>query len=117
MKTRIRQGVFETNSSSTHAVSVCTKQQWDDYLAGKLWMNNDLNLLPEEDAKEANAQIISDAKNRAAKGGWTFDESDYDYELYYPYDDMYENNYDWFNEKFTLNGNEIVAYGYYGTDY
>lgn len=43
MKVQVRQGVFDTNSSSTHAVSVCTKSQWEDYKSGKVWLNNNLN--------------------------------------------------------------------------
>ena len=70
MKVQIRQGVFETNSSSTHAVSVCTKQQWDDYKAGKLWMNIGLQLLPAEDAQEHNNDRIASAKARYERHGY-----------------------------------------------
>jgi len=31
MKVQIRQGVFETNSSSTHVLSVMEKSQWDEF--------------------------------------------------------------------------------------
>jgi len=34
MKVQIRRGVFETNSSSTHALSIYTKEQWEDFKKG-----------------------------------------------------------------------------------
>lgn len=35
MKIQIRQGVFETNSSSTHSITICTQEQYNDWVAGK----------------------------------------------------------------------------------
>ena len=118
MKVQIRQGVFETNSSSTHAVSVCTKQQWEDYKAGKLWMNMNLQLLPVEDAQEYNNDCVAAAKARCERGGYEFDVSDIEYELYHPYDYDWECcNYEWYDQEFTLDSNKVVAFGYYGYDY
>ena len=34
MKVQIRRGVFETNSSSTHALSIYTKEQWENFKKG-----------------------------------------------------------------------------------
>lgn len=119
MKVQVRQGVFETNSSSTHAVSVCTLSEWEDYRNGKLWLNmNSLTFLPEYDAKIYNADKITEAKARAERGGWNFDITDYDWELYHSYDEEVDMCYEWFTEKFTLpNKQEVVAFGYYGHDY
>lgn len=36
MKREIRRNVFETNSSSTHSLSICTEQEFEDWKAGKL---------------------------------------------------------------------------------
>jgi hypothetical protein len=40
MKRQIRQGVFETNSSSTHSITMCTKNEFDDWRNGKLYRND-----------------------------------------------------------------------------
>ena len=119
MKVQVRQGVFETNSSSTHAVSVCTLSEWEEYRNGKLWLNmGSLKFLPEDDAKLYNADKIAEAKARAERGGWNFDITDYDWELYHSYDEEVDMSYEWFTEKFTLpNNQEVVAFGYYGSDY
>ena len=36
MKKVIRYGVFETNSSSSHSLCVCTKEEYKDFINGKL---------------------------------------------------------------------------------
>ena len=37
---QIRQGVFETNSSSTHSLCICTKKEYEDFKDGKLSFNH-----------------------------------------------------------------------------
>ena len=39
----VRQGVFETNSSSTHSLSICSTEDF------KKWMNNELFYCCDED--------------------------------------------------------------------
>lgn len=43
MKVQIRRGVFETNSSSVHSVSICTKTDYDR------WVNNEIKYNPYKD--------------------------------------------------------------------
>ena len=119
MKVQVRQGVFETNSSSTHAVSVCTLSEWEDYRNGKLWLNMDsLKFLPEYEAKRYNTDKIAAEKSRAERGGWNFNIEDIDWKLYHSYDEEVDMCYEWFTEKFTLpNNQDVVAFGYYGQDY
>lgn len=39
---QVRQGVFETNSSSTHTLTICTKEDYEDWKHGdKFWLDND----------------------------------------------------------------------------
>lgn len=33
----IRKNTFETNSSSTHSMVICTKEEWDKWAAGELY--------------------------------------------------------------------------------
>ena len=37
----VRRSVFETNSSSTHSITICSKKQFDDWMAGKCFFNVD----------------------------------------------------------------------------
>lgn len=39
---QVRQGVFETNSSSTHTLTICSKEDYEDWKHGdKFWLDND----------------------------------------------------------------------------
>ncbi len=48
----VRHNVFETNSSSTHSITICTQKQFDDWKAGKCFFNveNDTFVYPSEDS-------------------------------------------------------------------
>lgn len=37
---QIRRGVFETNSSSTHSLTICTEDQFNDWKAGKIFYDD-----------------------------------------------------------------------------
>ena len=37
MKIRIRRNLFETNSSTTHSLTICTQEDYDKFKAGKLY--------------------------------------------------------------------------------
>ena len=41
MKVQVRQGVFETNSSSTHSLSIISKEQFDLLEKGEVYINGD----------------------------------------------------------------------------
>ena len=41
---QIRYGIFETNSSSTHCLILCTKEEWNDFQEGKLLLEEDIDL-------------------------------------------------------------------------
>lgn len=59
MKESTRRGVFETNSSSTHSLTMCTEQEFEDWKNGKTLINRydgefipaEKNTLPEKDLK------------------------------------------------------------------
>ena len=36
---QIRQGVFETNSSSVHAIAICTQDEWNKLQSGEYLVN------------------------------------------------------------------------------
>lgn len=91
----IRKNVFETNSSSTHSICICTEEDFNkwkndeklwDYYGDKLV---DVNEVPKEDRD-------------------TWDFRSYDYE-----DDCKE----WYDVHFiTPSGDKMIAFGLYGYD-
>ena len=90
MKT-IRRCVFETNSSSTHSITIVSEEEFEQWENGKLlhdpW-NNELVPIP--------------------------DENDEDLETYSDWED---NDSETFITKYTTkNGDKIVAFGTYGYD-
>jgi len=50
MKVQVRQGVFETNSSSTHSLSIISKEQSDALDNGEVYINsNSLEIVTKEE--------------------------------------------------------------------
>lgn len=98
MKRQIRRGVFETNSSSVHSLTMCTQSDYEKWKDGEF-------IYDYWDGK-----LIST------------DESDDDYDegRYYTYDrfnEYSEFNYETFEDTFTTeNGDAVIAFGYYGHD-
>ena len=99
---QIRQGVFETNSSSTHALAICTQEEWDKLQSGEYLVNEySINEIINKDDPNA---INDDPEN------WN--------EWYITYDELYnQSSFEFFNNHFTTpSGDEMVAWGYYGYD-
>lgn len=110
---QIRQGIFETNSSSTHAISVCSKADWDMLQRGDAMINRDLQILPMQEALAKNEEL---SKYAESKG---YDVEDYLMDCgYMNWDDLYEStNYEFYTRHSTISGVDVVAFGYYGYDY
>jgi hypothetical protein len=83
----IRFGVFETNSSSTHSLTIATKSQFDK------WVNNEL--------------AYDQYKNKLV-------ECDEDDEELQSYEDFGNEMETFFENYKTECGDEIVVFGYYG---
>ena len=91
----IRRNVFETNSSSTHSICICTEEdynKWEngeklwDYYSGKLV---DVDSVPEEE-----------------RNTWDYRNCDFE-----------EDYNEWYDMKFTTpSGDKMVAFGRYGYD-
>ena len=95
---QIRQGVFETNSSSTHALAICTQEEWDKLKSGEYLVNEweITDMISNDDPKVVNE--------------WETQ--------YVTYDELYNHSsYEFFTRHFkTPSGDEMVAWGYYGHD-
>ena len=91
---QIRRGVFETNSSSTHSITMCNKDDYSKWEAGKKlldrWGRRLVDVSPE---------------NLEDEGLYTMKR--YDNEI----------EYETFYKEFeTPSGDKVVAFGYYGED-
>ena len=103
MKFQVRKGVFETNSSSVHSITMCSASDFDKWENGELVYDRwERKLIPitEEIKSKMENDIYSD---------------------YYTFDDFF-NNYErmdleTFCDSFkTASGEEVVAFGYHGHD-
>lgn len=135
MKKQIRQGIFETNSSSTHSLTICSKDEFDAWKRGEV-------LLDEYSAKFVPIKLSDDIKVEAEKEyeelkdilfskDWK-DLSDDAKEKYYEryalkhrlinedaetYEQYMDSYLETFYETYTSkSGDEIVAFGKYGYD-
>ena len=101
MKRQIRRGVFETNSSSTHSITMFMKSDYDKWVAGELvWSRWNDELV----------EITSEVKA-------SMEDGDGDYLTYEQFNDWDYLEYETFKSTFkTPNNDEIVSFGYYGYD-
>lgn len=139
---QVRQGVFETNSSSTHTLTICSKDDFDKWERGEVfWLDNDDTnknfVTPEEleelaekyneeqqeriDAGDKFAKVLDIDKVLNERPDWR--DSYWDTERSsleaYTTDDFYVRNGDLetYSETFTSpSGDEMVAFGAFGYD-
>ena len=101
MKRQIRRGVFETNSSSVHSLTMCMESDFDKWVAGELvWSRWGDELVPITD--EIKKSMEEDEREYL-----TYEQfNDYDYIDYETFEDSYT----------TPNGETVKSFGYYGHD-
>jgi hypothetical protein len=111
MKRQVRLGVFETNSSMTHALTMCADSEYCKWENGEVyWQRWDENFITVEEAKkefEPDSYFDDFEEWRREEGLLTYDEfNDYDYV-----------SFETFEETYTTPSGEIIhAFGYYGHD-
>lgn len=136
MKRQIRRGVFETNSSSTHSLTMCSEEEFEQWKNGKVLFDEDgetfvkASELSNKD-KEYAAQEYEDNKDEYSKD-WSelsetakeryytkyAKENDFINEDAKTYDE-WNNDYELetFVDKYTTkSGDRVVAFGKYGYD-
>ena len=95
---QIRTGVFETNSSSTHSIVICTKEDYQGFVDGELMYDRyEDKLTPATDALQSESYRYKTHK-----------------ELGHPHDDVWLETYE--KHFKTPSGDEMVAFGAYGHD-
>lgn len=129
MKT-IRQGCFETNSSSTHSITLCMESEFEKWKNGELYWNRwNEKLVPKEEVEKEFVKVREEfiAKHPSFDANdeeWQEELEEYineDGKTYYSYEDFndYEYiEYETYEDSFkTPNGETVVAFGFYGNDY
>lgn len=99
MKRKIRRGVFETNSSSVHSITMCSEDEYDKWGKGELIYDKyEGKLIQLED---------KDPEDEETERYLSIDEYVGYYEI--------EKNYEIFDERYKMpDGQEVIAFGYYG---
>lgn len=120
---QVRQGVFETNSSSTHSITMCTKNEFNEWVDGKIYRNDgywaaSTSALKDKDFltyDEAIELIKSFKYYEPMKEDENVDDYFKEYEIY-SYDNWRGDFETDVTNYTTPNGEEIVAVCYYGYD-
>ena len=123
MKKQIRRGVFETNSSSVHSLTMCSSEEYEK------WENGEVLYWGEKDKFGTKEDIIEELKTLTWYGGGlryddvNWDDEDEVNDVFSDEDiktceEYFENEwFETFEEYYTTpNGEKVVAFGYYGHD-
>lgn len=120
MKRQIRRRVFESNSSSTHSISLVSGEDYKRWENGEMYYDRELEELIAKD--EAINSIIGSKYNdytekdfyNEAKAKEILREEGFLTEEEYVNDEYLETFYDTYTTK---NGDKVVAFGKYGYNY
>jgi hypothetical protein len=110
MRYQIRRGVFETNSSSVHSLTICKKSDFDRWKEGEIYLDSYGNSFVSRSIIEAqfknDGHLLEDENE--------FDDLCLDYD-YLTFEQFHKMEYETFENNYkTESGDEIVAFGYYG---
>lgn len=117
MKRQIRRGVFETNSSSVHSLTMCSREEYNKWKSGEIlfWKWNEKFGTREE--------IIKELKTKSWYSNVDWDNENEVHNVFSDEDiqtcEQFFENYDFetFKQSYTTsNGDEVIAFGYYGHD-
>ena len=122
----IRRGTFETNSSSTHSITMCMESDYEKWKNGEMyWHRWNDELVSKEEAEKEMAKL----REEFIADNPDFDENNEEWKeeleqyinedkMYYTYEEF--NDYDYieyetFVDTFeTPQGEKVVSFGYYG---
>lgn len=122
MKVQIRRGVFETNSSSTHNMTICTRDEYNKWIDGKVYWTYD-GFISKEEAYEYvrknENELFEQGKINIRFDDLSNEDKEqvlYDYEYYTV--DTWGNEYLEEFERFytSPSGDKIVVFGQFGYD-
>ena len=117
MKRQIRRGVFETNSSSVHSLTMCSGAEY------KKWEDGEILFWKWKDKFGTRDEIIRELKSQSWRSNVNWDDKDevddvFSDEEIQTCEEFFDNDYyETFEERYTTpSGDEVVAFGYYGHD-
>lgn len=123
MKKQIRRGVFETNSSSVHSITMCSDDEYSRWERGEVlfWSNKNKFGTKEDIISELKTLTWYSGKLRYLDTDWNDEDVVYDIfsdEGIQTEKAFWDNcDYETFSERYiTPNGEKVVAFGYYGHD-
>lgn len=101
MKRKIRRGVFETNSSSVHSITMCSSEEYGKWMNGEMVYDNYDGVLVSKTDDVLEEIELNDER----------------YITVEQYNDFYD-GYEQFEKSYTTSsGENVVAFGYYGQEY
>lgn len=124
MKTTVRQGVFETNSSSVHSLTMATKDDYEKFENGELFYitfiypyfaNVHKDFISRDELYQIAKELGFDGKIEDTDELLNFFDGDVvSYDLFWDSD---HERFEYFTDEFTTpKGETVVAFGYYGYD-
>lgn len=124
---QIRHGVFETNSSSTHSITMCLKSEYDQWKNGEAFFDRWGHKFVTKDVVD---QQMEECRKDFLQEHPDYIQGDEDWEeefkdwmrydkQYYSYREYCDDlDYESYSSTYeTPNGETVVAFGYYGYDY
>lgn len=119
---QVRRGLFETNSSSVHSLTIVPKEDYEAWREGKLIYNyyeNKLYTLEKLEKKYRGKCHYRDGNNSCEECLEENGCCEYNFDEIKTFDDYWDSlDFESFEEEYTTkSGDEIVAFGYYGSDY
>lgn len=125
---QIRRGVFETNSSSTHSITLCMVSDYDRWQKREVylnensgWSSNSVNKGKKFVTKDEAIDILTNSKYPPEKDLNTLDQDELDEYLrdeeFYTCDNYENDELEGYSETMvTPNGETVIAFGQYGHD-
>lgn len=124
MKRQIRYGVFETNSSSVHSLTLCSSEDYEK------WKNGEVLFCKDNDEFGTREEFIEELKNAKWRFSGNLRYPDVNWENEYEVSDIFleerivtceeffdDEWYETFEDTYTTpKGEKVVAFGYYGHD-
>ena len=117
MKRQIRRGVFETNSSSVHSLTMCSREEY------KKWEKGEVLFWKWENKFYTREEVIRELKTKSWISNVNWEDEDEVSDIFSDEgietcDEFFNNEwYETFEQRYTTpSGDEVVAFGYYGHD-
>lgn len=115
MKMQIRRGVFETNSSSVHSLTMCSSEEYDK------WKNGEVLYWRDRDKFCTREEIIAELKTLSWYSNVDWDDGDSVYDVFQDegvkdYRSFFcSYDYETFRNSYTTtSGEKVYAFGFYG---